>query len=339
MKKKSILFIIKGVVSISLLSFIILNINWDEVVKNLRAANYLLLIIVFALNIIERAELTYKWNLLIWVRGINVSFGRLFLINAIGGFWGLFLPSSLGTDVVRGYYLIKNNSARSVSVSSIFVDRILGIFSLLLLVTISLLLTGDLIPETSIKIYVFILFIAIILFFYFFQKDETAKLLKKILAKIKYKKITEIISKLHFSILEYKKYPKTLLLSFLITLLVQMTRVLTYFCIALAFNISVPIVYFFLFIPIIMLVIMLPVSIGGFGVREGTFIAFFTLVGMSINNAVIISFTNSFVNTLITLLGGIVYLFYRSPEKPFNQNTGEKIILFNNSTLKSEETK
>ena len=63
-----------------------------------------------------------------------------------------------------------------------------------------------------------------------------------------------------------------------------------------------------------MLVIMIPISIGGLGLREGTFVAFFTLVGMSMNDAVIISFINSFLDTLNTLVfGGGGYLFHKSP--------------------------
>ena len=82
----------------------------------------------------------------------------------------------------------------------------------------------------------------------------------------------------------------------------------------MAFGVSVPIIYFFLFIPVIMLVLIFPISIGGLGVREGTFIAFFSLVGMSVNDAVIITFTSTFIDTLNTLFGGVAYLFFNSSE-------------------------
>ena len=158
--------------------------------------------------------------------------------------------------------------------------------------------------------------VLVVFSFILFQRKETAKFLERILNKTKHKKIIEKGIKLHSSILEYKKYPNTLLLVFSLTLLVQITRILTYYFVALAFSISIPFIYFLLFIPLIMLVIMIPITIGGLGVREGTFVAFFNLVGMSINNAVIISFTSSFIDTLNTIiLGGGAYLFYNSPGK------------------------
>lgn len=324
--KKIFITILKAVLSISLITFLLINVDWDTVISSVKNANIWMLIAASMLNIIERFEMTYKWNLLIRIRNIVVPFWKLFWINSIGSFLGLFLPSSLGTDVVRGYYLVKNNSEKSVSISSVFVDRVLGMFSLLLLGVISVFFVGNIIDQFNIRVYVVIIFVLTVIIFYLFQRNESKKILQKILAKVKHKNLIENGIKLHNSILEYKKYPKTVWLSFVITILVQITRVLTYYFIALAFNIQISIVYFFLFVPLIMLVIMIPISIGGIGVREGTFVAFFKLVGMSINDAVLISFLNSFLDTLNTLiLGGGGYLFYKSPlkEKPIIENNQE----------------
>src|SRR3989339_49832 len=314
-KKKTIFLIFKIFVSISLLTYIILKIDWNEAFNNLEGANYYLLVMAFSLNIVERLILTYKWNQLIRIRGIDISFFRLFSINLIGGFWGLFLPSSLGTDVVRGYYLVKNNGEKSVSVSSIFVDRILGLFSLLLCSVVAVIIGGDLISKVDIKFYVLALFAVGIFSFYLFQKEGTARILEKILKKIKHHKLAELFIKLHTSILEYKKHPGTLLSSFFLTVLAHATHVLIFYIVALAFNISVPLIYFFLFIPIITLIIMIPISIGGLGVGEGVFITFFSLVGISMSDCVVMAFTNSIINILFTLSGGIVFLFFKNLSK------------------------
>ncbi len=319
-KKKTIFLIFKILVSVSLLTYIILKINWNEALNNLRGADFFLLILAFSLNIVERVILTYKWNQLIKVRGVDVSFLKLFAINLIGGFWGLFIPSSIGSDVVKGYYLIKNNGEKSVSVSSIFVDRLLGLFSLLLFSVVSIIVAGDLISKIDIKFYVLALFVIVIISFYLFQKEGTARILEGILKKIKHHKLAELFIKLHSSILEYKKYPGTLASTFFLTILAHATHVLIFYIVALAFNISVPIIYFFLFIPIITLIIMIPISIGGLGVGESVFIAFFSLVGISMSNCVIMAFTNSIINILFTLSGGIVFLFYKNVTK-------EKILL------------
>ena len=60
---------------------------------------------------------------------------------------------------------------------------------------------------------------------------------------------------------------------------------------------------------------MVPISIGGLGVREGSFTALFSLVNIPFNEAVAISATNSIMVTIFGLLGGLVYLFYRNEIK------------------------
>jgi len=334
--KKTFLSIIKAIISISLLLFIILNMNWSDVSKNLKNANYYYLSITIVLFIIERSEITYKWNLLIRARGITISFGRLLMINLIGSFWGLFIPSSLGTDVARGYYLAKNNAEKSISISSVFVDRILGVFSIFFLALISVIFAGDLFSKYNIKFYVFLFSTILIVLFYFFQRKETTQILERFLIKISYKKLYEIISKLHKSILEYKKYPKTLLLSFFFTLMAHATRVLIFYFVALSFNISVPLIYFFFFIPLVTLVLMIPISIGGLGIGEGAFIAFFSIVGVSLSNCITMAFTNSILNTLFTLSGGIVYLFYKNPIKKENDQINNLELTHD---IQSERTK
>lgn len=314
LKKNALLHLIKAVVSVSLITIIIMNIDWHLFSANLSELNYFFLFLALFLTIIERVELTYKWNLLLGIRGIVVSFYRLLAINLIGSFLGLFIPSSLGTDLVRGYYLIQNNSEKTASISSVIVDRILGVLALFFLAALSVIFSSEKLPN-NISSFVILGFILLMIIIYFFQKRQSILLLNPFLKYIRFAKLTRIIVDLHYSILEYKKHPGTLLYSFLVTLLVQITRVLTFYFIALSFNVTVPIFYFFLFVPIVMLIMMLPVSIGGIGVGEGAFIAFFTVVGISLNHSILMAFTSSIFNTFFTLLGGIAYLFYKKPQK------------------------
>lgn len=130
-----------------------------------------------------------------------------------------------------------------------------------------------------------------------------------------WKKFVEVYG----SLAEYKRYPYHLLLSFALSLLVQIIRITIYYTISRSLHMHIPIVYFFMFIPIIMIVIMLPVSIGGLGVREGAFVSFFSHVGVSSSGALAISVV-FFVLMIITILpGGIIYLLqgvtFRSPAK------------------------
>jgi len=97
-------------------------------------------------------------------------------------------------------------------------------------------------------------------------------------------------------------------LSFLLSLLMQGIRILVFYTVAVGFNVYVPALYYFMFIPLIMALIMLPISFNGIGIREGSFVVFFALVGVSSADAFVVSFTVSLLTTLTTAMGGFVYL-------------------------------
>jgi glycosyltransferase 2 family protein len=315
LNKKTALSGLKVIVSLFLIGYIASKIDWEKAFSNIEKANYYFLILTVIFIFLERAQLTYKWNLLIKARGIEVSFWRLFVINAIGSFWGLFLPSSIGVDVAKSYYLIKNSSEKSVSISSVFVDRILGILALLVLTVVSLLIAGDLLSKFNLRIFVFSFSIFFLIVLYIFQREDISFILNKFLKNVKFKFVSDKVVKLHSSILEYKKHPKTLFKTFILTILVNISRVLIFYFISLAYSIPIPIIYFFIFIPILTVVIMIPISIGGLGLGEGAFITFFALVGISINDSIIVALTNTLFNTILTLLGGSLILFEKSPMK------------------------
>lgn len=313
--KDKLFYLLKIIISLSLLIYLLSKIEWEKSLSTIQNANFFWLGLAVILSIFDNILLTYKWNLLLKVRGKIVSFWRLFSINMIGGFWGLFLPSSLSTDVVRGYYLIKTSSDKAISVTSIFVDRLFALLGLIVFVSIALLFSGDIFKDLYLETYIIIFLILIVIGFIIFNSNYFSNLLNSLDEKLGKKKLFGKVIKLRIALIEYKKYPLTLIYSFFLSLVVQLFRVFWYIIIAWAFNVNIPLVYYFIFCPLIIVVLMIPVSIGGLGVREGTFVTFFTMAGMSLDEAVIISFTSSLITNLIVASGGLFYLFYKSELK------------------------
>lgn len=312
---KKIVFSLKVLISLSLLTYLLSKIEWEKSLLTIQNANFLWLTTAFTLSMLDNMLLTYKWNLLLRVRSKFVSFWRLLAINMIGGFWGLFLPSSLSTDVIRGYYLIKTSSDKAVSVTSIIIDRFISLFALLVFVTIALFFTGDIIKDLQFGYYILGFFLLAGIGIGIINTKSFSIFIDSVNKRFKNQKIINKIIKLRVALLEYNKYPVTLSCSFLLSILVQLERVLWYITISRSFGIDIPFVYYFIFCPLIIVILMIPVSIGGLGVREGAFVAFFTLAGMSLDEAVIVSFTSSLITNIVTVSGGIVYLFYRSEYK------------------------
>jgi len=107
-----------------------------------------------------------------------------------------------------------------------------------------------------------------------------------------------------------KAIAKCLLLSFAI----QFLSVVVMWLAALAIGIQAPFFIFLIFIPIVNLTIMIPLTINGFGLREGVYYLLFTQIGQPPETSVILSLLNFLVVTLASLPGGVAYSMYKKEE-------------------------
>jgi hypothetical protein len=92
------------------------------------------------------------------------------------------------------------------------------------------------------------------------------------------------------------------------SLLVQIVSPLISFVIALSLGIKINIIYFFIFLPIIGAITLLPISIGGLGLRDATTIFFFAKAGVSKDLAFAMSLISFFFLLVYGAIGGLIYV-------------------------------
>jgi hypothetical protein len=98
---------------------------------------------------------------------------------------------------------------------------------------------------------------------------------------------------------------------FAFAVFVQATMVVFYFAVAQALHLSVSISDIAVIVPISFVVQMLPVSFGGFGVREATFSIYFSRIGQPIESAIAMSLVGQALILLFSLSGAAVYVSRR----------------------------
>ena len=85
-------------------------------------------------------------------------------------------------------------------------------------------------------------------------------------------------------------------------------RIGVHVLVARALGIHVPLAYFFLFVPLLAVIVSLPISLNGIGVREGAGVVLFGLVGVAHSMAFTLQFTTYLVALAVSLIGGVVFL-------------------------------
>lgn len=314
---------LKMVLSLFLLVYLIQAIDWRNSLQLALRADLIMMITAVALLTIERVLSVIKWRLFLTVKGSKITFWRLFIINYVGGFWGLILPSSVSADIVRGFYLSKATADLNLTVTSMAADRFISGISLVFIACFGGWYAGyrpGLQHLHSLTLVIVLITAAAVILL--FQRGFLRWLDRRIVVwfsawriahHVRLRYVIQTARKWVVACLEYQKYPGLLALAFVLSLAVQVVRVLVFYVVALGFDLHAPLMYYIVFIPLIMVLIMLPVSINGIGVREVSFVSFFSLAGMPESGAFAISFAVSILTTLTTAVGGLIYMFDRGP--------------------------
>ncbi len=97
-----------------------------------------------------------------------------------------------------------------------------------------------------------------------------------------------------------------------ISLIIQMLAISVTWVMAEGLRIDVPLLYFLVFVPVITLISMIPVSLNGMGLREYAFMSLFSAVGVSPSSCVALGLLSSAIIILSAIPGGVIYIFFRN---------------------------
>lgn len=310
-KKKSnkgVFIIIKILVSLSILFLLFKNTDTELFLETIISIDPFFFISAMLLFILSQCISAFRWSLFLKYGGLEMPYFKLLSLYFIGMFFNNFLPTAVGGDLVKGYYLSKSSGKGGVSMASIFVDRYVGFASLVILALLALLFGYSYISDTLLPWLVlsFILLFFVMSLFLWVEKLHNWALF--ILDKIKIFNINEKIEKFYQALMNYRKYPKLLMIGLGISMILQTIGVFTFYAISKGFGMTIPLLFFFLFIPLAMTVSMIPISLAGLGLREGAFVFLFSKVAVSSASALSLSLTWFIVVVISSLFGCIEYL-------------------------------
>jgi len=319
-KYKLIIFL-KVIIAIVLIGIILSKVNLDDVWLALAKANKGLIAGAFFLYFIGLCIIASRWKILLAVQGVTASFATLVKSMIVAVFFNNFLPSTIGGDAMRAYDTWKMGGGKAQSVSIIFIDRLLGIFTLFMFALLALLLTSvDVSFIPNFKLWVlFAVFGGIIaIYVLFFKAAEISRYLHKG-EQGSSSGIRRLLLKIFDVFAVFNNKPGVLSTALLLSVLLQLNVIFHYYLLALSLSIDIPFSAMFIIIPVAIVVMMIPVSINAIGIRELIFVALFGLYGVSAADALAFSWMSFILITLLGVIGGIAFMF----RKKLTADTGE----------------
>ncbi|MEW6455123.1 MAG: lysylphosphatidylglycerol synthase domain-containing protein, partial [Acidobacteriota bacterium] len=97
----------------------------------------------------------------------------------------------------------------------------------------------------------------------------------------------------------------------ILSFLLQINVIFYYFLISKSLYIDIPFILFFILIPVILTITMLPISIYGIGVREGSFVLLFSKFGIPPEVAFSLSVLAYLISVLFNSIGGIFFILQK----------------------------
>ncbi len=312
MSKKNLWGAIRVVISVALIGYLLATANLGELFAMLRSWHAMYFVIAVLIGVLRNVVFAVRWKVTLGVSGIQVPFPTLIKFYFVGTFFNLFLPTALGGDVVRGYDLAVYSGKRMGAATSVLVERIVGFFALAFIALLALLLGSSVgsrvIEDTTVTT---VILVACLSYFALAMVVFNARIMKGLAGMLQFIKlwgIGERLGRLVDSLHAFTAHKVVLWQCFVLSLVCQVLGILAAYALAWAINLKLAPAYFFMVLPMIWIITMVPISISGLGVREGAFVFFFTKVGVSDSAALLLSFLNFSQLIVLGLMGGMVYL-------------------------------
>lgn len=279
-------------------------VDWSQAVSRLEQAQPAVVAAAFGTLLVSIVLASLRWSLVAHQHGIPLSFKLGLRVTFAAHFFGQILPSAVGADAVRSWFAVRRGLAVVPVVASVIVDRISGLLGLTFLIIIGLprLLNLAGLEDSLVVVVPALLFVvgvvgavALLLAAQRFRlRGVAGRVQDLLLGSAKVIASTNGLA--------------AICLSIVVQGLVVMSVILIAWSVGLSFGLSDGLAT----VPAAMLVAFLPVTVNGWGLREGAMITAMGLAGISSVDALVVSVLFGIGLLLASLPGALAWFSLRA---------------------------
>jgi uncharacterized membrane protein YbhN (UPF0104 family) len=310
--RRYIFLAIKLSVSIILLVVLFGRIDVAQLWQTARQASVPWLVAAVAVFGISTAVAVWRWNLLLRAQHLEIRFWPLFGTFMVATYFNNFLPSNIGGDVIRISDTGRHANSKTLATTVVLMDRVLGLMALVFVAALGATAIGRLhhvaAPIWPVWLWAGFLAGAAATTPAVFAPAGFGRLLRPLMV-FHPEWVGDRISKVTGALAKFGAEPSALVAAFSGAIVVQAALVLFYSAVAYALHLDVAIWDLAVAVPVSFVVQLLPVSVGGFGVREAFFSFYFHRIGQPIEDAVLLSLVAQALLMLFSLSGLAVYVW------------------------------
>lgn len=285
----------KLIVSVTLLFVVFRDVQFEDVLRSIIQYSPRVLAEVATLQVFALILATFKWRKFL----PEYSFGKLFRFIFIGQFYSLILPGQLLGEAAKAYSFARGKEGKSRIAASVVVDKITGLVGLLLVSIFGILFTRTELPGNwrwAVAVAFIIALVSIFLFRFEFVKTFIER----------HASTLHPVSKFFWAYHKYAEDTKLVVRAVVLGVLFQLSIVWLTFILAESMNIHIsPLDWFWIF-GVVSVAVLIPITIGGLGVRESIFVSLLGFFAVAPVQALTLSFSIFAIQAITALVGGML---------------------------------
>ncbi len=291
-------FLLRAIITIAILTLIVRSIDTAQVWNVLKQTRLDFLAVALFLQFGSTAVSAYRWQMIM----CNLNFGQTFTFYRRSYFKGMFfnqgLPTSIGGDAIKVLDVASHGFRKRDALYGVMVDRIVGLGALMSLTLIAYLVSPNLLPVQVHRPILLLIatssagFVAIFFLSHLKWLERNPKL--EILS-ITSTRLRQAFASHRFQII-------------MASLIIPLLAMLGFFATGWALGLRYSLMTYFAIVPPAIVLTIIPISIAGWGVREGALVGLFSLIGANKTAVLMMSMLYGLTLIVVSLPGLVTYL-------------------------------
>lgn len=303
--------LLKLLISLGLVFLAFRSVNLAAVGEQLASARLGFFLAALGLYLVAIVVNAVKWQVLLRAQGVKIPFGALLQFQFVGFFFSNFLPANVGGDLMRGYGLARYTDRTAEAAVSVIVDRIVGLMAYMstaALAAFVIVTVGGHHELLAVEWVAIIALAVLALGFGVLLSRRLRALISRLFTWHWLSPLAPLWSRVSEAFNAYRFKYRALALAFGVALAGILCTTFVNWFLSQAMGGLMSLGVIFLLNPVIALVLMMPVSIGGIGVSQAAYPFLYGLAGVPADHALAVSLLMQAVIILGSLPGALFWL-------------------------------
>jgi uncharacterized protein (TIRG00374 family) len=309
--------LLRLVVAVGLTAVVLYNAHPSQVLSAAANADLGWIAAAIGLVLVDRTLMAFRWIDLLsaLTPGSRPAFAIVLRIFFVSSFVSNFVPS-VAADMYRAYALARYDVHLAESTASVLMDRVLGVLSMALVGGVALLFAANVVGQRGLVTGLALAFAGCAAAAAVVFSERAAVAAQRVAALIPAAAVTRITVALTDAVRRYARHHGELFRVLIMSVLVQVARILQAYCLGRALGVDLSLAAYFAYMPVIMLVMQIPITVNGFGTTQVAFERLFVPAGVPEAQTFALSVLFLALGIVGSLPGGLLYAMAPSEASP-----------------------